>query len=350
MAWAKPQFGHGRVDAAGKALLKQEISTSEFEEVLHIINNWRSCHSYPLLTMRITLSSRAKRVNPSAIIAQRLKRLSSIRIKLFRNRNMKFSQMHDIGGCRAIMKSVPEVERLVKTYEESRAKNPKRGAEFVKAYDYIQSPKPDGYRGIHLVYKYRSSAPKHRVYNGMRIEIQLRSALQHAWATAVETVSTFTDQALKYHIGDEDWKRFFVLMGSAIAIREARPVVPGAPSDRTELKRELRSLSAKLNAEATLQGWGTAVQHIPATTPKGAAAYLLVLDPSAKTITVEPYRRDEIPKAETDYLEEEKKIGSHPGMQVVLVSVDSITALRKAYPNYYLDTTAFVNALRHALQ
>ena len=64
---------------------------------------------------------------------------------------MKLARMHDIGGCRAILRNVQQVNALVQVYDESRAKSPNRGAEFVKPYDYINSPKADGYRSVHPV-------------------------------------------------------------------------------------------------------------------------------------------------------------------------------------------------------
>jgi putative GTP pyrophosphokinase len=92
---------------------------------------------------------------------------------------------------------VTHVDRLVAAYEASVARNPKVRAEFVKRYDYIAAPKETGYRSVHLIFKYRSQSSKHRAWNGLRVEIQLRSRLQHAWATAVETVDTFTRQTLR---------------------------------------------------------------------------------------------------------------------------------------------------------
>ncbi|MBU6438396.1 MAG: hypothetical protein KGQ77_12790, partial [Betaproteobacteria bacterium] len=61
-------------------------------------------------------------------------------------------------------------------------------------------------------------------FNNQKIEVQLRTRLQHAWATAVEIVDAFTGQALKSGLklnsGDPKWRRFFALMSSVIAIRE----------------------------------------------------------------------------------------------------------------------------------
>src|ERR1019366_9744121 len=93
--------------------------------------------------------------------------------------------------------------------------------------DYVDHPKASGYRSYHLIYRYFSD--KKATHNGLKIEVQIRSQLQHAWATAVETVGTFIQQALKSSQGEEDWLRFFALMGSAIAYREHGELVPDTP-------------------------------------------------------------------------------------------------------------------------
>ena len=49
------------------------------------------------------------------------------------------------------------------------------------------------------------------------------------------------------------------------------------------------------------------------------------------------------------YLASEKRLALDHDAQVVLVAVDSLAALRAAYPNYYLDAAEFVSAMRRAL-
>jgi hypothetical protein len=187
------------------------------------------------------------------------------------------------------------------------------------------------------------------MYNGLRIEIQLRSKLQHAWATAVETVDTFTGQALKSNIGDASWKRFFALMGSAVANREKRARVPGTPALRAELIEELREVTRQLKADTVLEGLMAGTELVR-TGRQDAQAFLLELDPTNRRVRATGYGQEELPKASDDYLAVEKKIaGSPEGIQAVLVSVDSIAALRKAFPNYYLDARAFVEAVRQAI-
>jgi hypothetical protein len=93
--YVRPQYGSGEVNAAGKKLRNYFIDDDDetTNHALEVINNWRACHSYPLLTMRMTLYKRARSVDSKAIVAQRLKRLWSIALKLERNENMALSQM-----------------------------------------------------------------------------------------------------------------------------------------------------------------------------------------------------------------------------------------------------------------
>jgi len=60
------------------------------------------------------------------------------------------------------------------------------------------------------------------------------------------------------------------------------------------------------------------------------------------------YRKDQLQKATEDYLRIERENESVPGAQSVLVAAESFKALRRAYPNYYLDTQRFLAGLRKA--
>jgi hypothetical protein len=354
MAWAAPQYDRAEVNRAGKCLVATSGSTSlmERDRMLEVINNWRSSHSFPLQCLKMGLLRRAKAVDPKAIIAQRLKRLPSIDAKLRLRPWMNLTQMQDIGGVRAIVRSVVAAEKLVEKFTKGDAKNPKRGHQFHKRNDYIQHPKEDGYRSYHLVYRYRSMARKHRGYNDLKIEIQIRSRLQHAWATAVETVQTFTGQALKSSGGEKDWRRFFALMGTAISLRERRPPVPNTPTNKYELVRELRELNERLNVETVLHAWRVSVKELPSKVGMDTSALLLYLDPEKRVVKFTPFTVEKLPKAHEAYLSLEKKIAemTTPGAQAVLVWVNSLQSLRRAYPNYYLDTTVFVEALEYALK
>ena len=309
MAWAKPQHGKGRVDWAGDLIANEEDwFNPDVVLAQEIVNNWRAIRSYPLQAMKMTLKRRAKRICPSAIVAQRLKRLASIKLKLrvssASGNHPKLSQMQDIGGCRAVMDCVAQVRSLEQAFEEASRKNPHRGPQYSKTYDYLNNPKPNGYRGVHLVYRYRTTSTEHDCYNGQRIEIQLRSKLQHYWATAVETYSTFTGEALKSNIGSDSWKRFFALMSSVMAIQEGTPVVADTFATLEELVPELRSLFYSLNVDNVLSGWTAVTRHTETgqeLAAEGAAMYLLVLDPDKFQINIRPYKASELSEADAEY-------------------------------------------------
>ena len=265
---------------------------------------------------------------------------------------MKLTQMQDIGGCRAIVSNVSRLKLLIKAYKSGTAKNPTRGHVLHKINDYITEPKDDGYRSYHLVYRYRSVAEKHQIYNDLKIEIQLRSRLQHAWATAVETVGTFSGQPLKSGGGEQDWRRFFALMGSAIALRERCPKVPNTPLDKEELIDELRALKNKLNVRAVLEGWRASLSIVQSKRVQDAVAFLLEIDPEAWQVKHTSFAKHQLEQASELYLEREKEIAVRaiPGAQVVLASTNSLRALRSAFPNYYLDTKVFLEAMDKALK
>jgi hypothetical protein len=332
--WAKPEYSKNEVNRAGAILITPKVSRAEFEHALLVINNFRAIHNHPLNTFQTTLRIKGRQIDPHILVAQRIKRLSSIELKLSRFGTMTLSQMQDIGGCRAIVADVRDVDNLVQSYINSNIKHKLHTLD-----DYMESPKSTGYRGVHLIYRYFSD--KIDTYNSLKIEMQIRSQYQHAWATAVEIVGIFTRQALKSSQGEQDWLRFFALMGSAIAVIEGRPLVPGTPTDPKELVREINELAARLDALNRLTAYGTAPDVLEDPTTKGHHFFLLELDIAANKLNIKGYKAADIDKATADYLEAEKRLSTKNG-DAVLVSVESIAALRRAYPNYYLDTDVFL--------
>ena len=165
-----------------------------------------------------------------------------------------------------------------------------------------------------------------------------------------EIVGTFTRQALKSSQGEQDWLRFFELMGSALAHREGTALVTNTPVDKDGLIAELNIVANRLDAVRRLRHYGMApniLEDYPET--KEDHFFLLQLDTAINQLTVRGYKSSDLGLASTHYLEAEKAIGSSLSKDAVLVSVDSLASLRRAYPNYFLDTKLFVELVNDAL-
>ena len=343
MEWIQPEHERKDVNAAAKILLEAEtevMAADEYQEALQIVNNWRYSHNYPLNTFKVTLRKYAAKAYPSAVVAERRKRLESILSKLNRESSMRLTQMQDIAGCRAVVGSVSSVRGLVEIYRKSDIKH-----KLHHVKDYIDHPKSSGYRGVHMIYEYFSD--KIDTWNGLKVELQFRSPLQHVWATAVETVGAFTKQALKSSRGAADWLRFFALMGSYIARKEKSSIVPDTPTDTAELKSELSDCVSELNAFSQLQGFQKSMGAIDDPDLKGSGYYLLQLNTTSSPprLAVKGYKVSDLKIAMSHSTEAEK----NPDLNVVLVAVSSLKTLRRAYPNYYADTEAFLKILREAV-
>lgn len=343
MAWVIRQFSKGQIDRAGETLIRADAAAEARNDALLIVNNWRSCHAFPLNTFQNGLRQVAKNVDGHSLVAQRIKRLSSIEGKLRRFPTMTLSQMQDLGGCRAILNDTRSVLRLAELYRRGRMKHKLHTLD-----NYIENPQPSGYRGVHLIYRYFSD--RNKKYNGQKIEVQLRSSLQHSWATAVETVGTFTRHALKSSIGPDQWLRFFALMGSVIAVKEGTNRVRDTPADTRELISELRQIAHELDVINRLETYGAALTQFNSSITKDAHYFLIQLEPEAQRILITGFKAQDLELANERYLAVESRIDPDSSAAAVLVSVENVTFLQRAYPNYFLDTKTFVNVLRDAMR
>lgn len=337
--WEKPnEYTNNQVDKSGNFLAKNKSCGMDKNQIISIFNNWRKSHAYPMHIMMMTLKNIARGLDKNAICFQRLKRVHSIIYKLKRY-TIKLSQMQDIAGCRIIMPNI-ELTREMSDIFIGRKKKHKRIKK--RGINYINNPKPDGYRGIHLVYEYNSTNKGAKIYNGKMVEIQIRSQLQHSWATAVETVDLFSDQKLKFGNGDSDWERFFALMSSAFAIEEGSPLVDGTPENKLELYSEINKLSGKLKVNERMSGWAQSLDQLKSADGR---FFILMLDIDKKEISFISEKDEKgLSKLLDKYFELEEMHKDNDNYDVVLVIGENAKDLRKAYPNYFADTTDF---LRH---
>jgi len=193
----KPEYSKKRVQKAGLTALDRTASFTEQAEAIQVLNNWRAAHAVPLRWIAQNVRNAAHKVNQKSIVARRLKRMRSVLHKLERYPKMNAARIQDYGGVRAIMSSVSEVNEVAKRLRTSRQRHA-----LVRETNYIETPDTDGYRGIHLIFAFESSNYPH--HSGLAVEAQIRTEIQHAWATAVETMGYVTRQPLKSDMGDPE--------------------------------------------------------------------------------------------------------------------------------------------------
>ena len=262
---------------------------------------------------------------------------------------MNLARMQDVGGCRAVLPLAEDVVTIAGRYVSESSQHT-----VVHTDDYIAEPRDSGYRGIHLVSRFQSECRNEEVFGGMRIEIQLRSRLQHVWATAVETAAIFSGEALKSSVGDSRWLRLFALMASEMAFTEEQPLVPGTPPTRRAVREELAEVSQAADAVARLERYRETLRVLEGHVRNGRAEYFhIIVDPMSDDdvarVRWNEYAEDEREEAIRAFEEVEAAIEHFPGADTVLVRVASIETLRDAYPSYFADTTVFVDRLKGAI-
>lgn len=346
MVWIRPK-GHSKskIDLAGDILIDESSSPEKKEKYLEILDNWRAIHRYPMHIFKKRLKRVSEKIDKEALAVQRLKRLPSIIEKLQRRYygnkpTMKLSQMQDIAGCRVVM---PNVEFARKLYKEGYIRGDLKHKK-VNEKDYITNPKDDGYRSIHLIYKYKSDKERKKDYNGLLVEVQIRSKLQHLWATAIETVDFFTRQAIKSNEGQKEWMNFFRLVSSAFAIMENTPLVPNTPSNEKDLYSQIKEKEKELQVIKVMRGWTRAVKVFEEAvkTRHNLQFFLLELDITGEKLNITGYTKSQEEKAILDYAKAEKRNHGKKEYDVVLVGADTSNELKKAYPNYFVDTGEFL--------
>lgn len=228
----------GNVRRAGEVLRQAQImqglapSPEEVRQAREVVETYRSAHAAPLhaayMGLRSCLTTEGFDFKPS----RRLKRLPTIEDKLRRLPRMNLSRMQDIGGCRAVLDTQDQVQRVV---ERFCANSRRRNQQHDKIKDYVAVPQPSGYRAIHI----------YTGYHGRRIEVQLRTREQDSWAKIVEDLTSKTGIDFKNGDGPDAVHEQLRRLSVALSTRQ-----PGQPY--TDDLRDTRTRLAMMSAFAQL--------------------------------------------------------------------------------------------------
>lgn len=323
------------INRIGERIKKEEITSEDYTK----ISEYRQEHSK--VTTLFVNSIKNKKIikDNKAIISRRLKRMPSIIRKLKRFEKMKLSSMQDLGGIRVIFEKLEDVitfskELKEKTYPE----NSKNNFQITNEKNYIDTPKEDGYRSIHQIYKYNGSKETLKDY---KIELQIRTKLQHQWATAIEIFDIIERTNLKFGEKDRKYNEFFNLVSVLFRQKEQKIY---SDIEIKETRKRLKQLNSTYNILDKLDGLTTVKEKVPI----DSGNLLMMLDILNKKISYTTNSDYKTINLIYKTLEEEYKDNNF--IEIVLVTLDNLKELKKAYPNYFLDAKLFIKEVLNEIE
>ena len=323
MRFAVDQHSKSDIKRAARAISKGEARLDdEF-----IIRDWRDSHAHVLNTFQINLRDWINKIGIEAVLVQRLKRLTTIKNKLQTSRASH--PLNDIAGCRLIFNSIKDLSEFRAAFMgKCRAKHKliSQGK-----YDYIESPKSTGYRGIHDVYAYAPTKDSTQQYSGLRVEIQYRTKKQHAWATAVETADAIDRTELKFSKNDQDKRLMLFKLASEYIARQENRFGCFREMSQEELESQIKVFEEETGVINRLRLLGK--QGV------AASGKHLVLT-FREDLEVKNFRRSSQAMAYRNEMEV-----SSPEADTVYVYLDNPKELESAFRNYFRDAKEFVDLM-----
>lgn len=334
------KYSRNKINLSGKALLAGPETGFPFTDANLVVEDWRKLHMVPLKELIGEVTRVLSQAGVTAAFSShRLKRMTSIVAKLRHNPGMGLGGLQDIGGARFVFEDFPSLLHAQKIMTAAKLEH------FVvdrEPYDYVAKPKESGYRSIHFAYKYVS---ENADFDGLRVELQLRTRLQHDWAMAVETAELISKSPLKASIGDEHWLEFFRLCSAVFARKEGSPVADSY-KDYTEKDycMQYALLDRQYKFLDQLRALVSAVQIMEVHTKKEGYVVLLIQF-AEKRVQLKHFPSENLEEAAHYYAEVEKSI-DEGNSAVVLVSVSDMKELQDAYPSYFLNAGEFIDSLQ----
>ncbi len=347
MAYPTPPESKSAVKRAGKAISEGKSTEADFD----LVDRWRASHGYVINTFQIWIKRKIQKQPFNVEFAQRLKRRNTVFDKLTR-RNAKgellisdVSAMHDFAGCRLIFDTLEDL-RSFRAYMHSPnvTKNVRHELRHpLDKYDYIESPKDSGYRGIHDVYRHlpRGSerAEEKKPWDNLLVEIQYRTRAQHAWATAVEISDLVDGEKTKFEMDPSKRGRFFAIASEIIARKHEHIDRAFLQLSTMQLQTELQDLEnelgilQRLSALKTFADEDKLQEHNVLNITRGPNGEM--------TLEVLPFKLAADAIAKATELE-----SSGESVNAVYVRADNPAQLRSAYRNYFNDPIDFVEIIR----
>lgn len=317
-----------KIGLAADVLKTANPSSDEYKHAEKLVNEWREVHLFALVRLLDEISF-ILGPNNDYLVAGRLKKLNTIKDKLTRPGGIRhLTTMYDIVGCRIVVDNLQQQEEVCNKL----AMQPSCDFKHTDRHNYISSPKEDGYRGRHLIFRY-----KHPEYGfELKTELQVRTKLQHSWATAVELHDAATGSRIKFEEKNSPESLFFRHMSNVIRAEEEGLEYSDLPN--LKIGEKVFSTLRAATESIILLGYYNAID---------SCDYILIdFDPTVQTIEVIELNKE---IALLYYFSKELD-PDLPDHNFLLVKGNSIEQLRELYPNYFGDISTFVGSLKKLIE
>jgi putative GTP pyrophosphokinase len=318
-----PGGSKSRVNRAGDNVRKGMPTSDD----LHVIDEWRAAHRGVLNTFQAILRGRTR--GTRITVAQRHKRKRTIFDKLRRYPGMRLSRMDDVAGCRLIFKSIKELYRFRTGFHQARFRHARRND--IDKYNYIKRPKATGYRGVHDVYEYDVNSEVGRRLAGLYVEIQFRTLVQHAWATAVEVIGFITESQPKFQKGDKRYEHAMALASEILARAHENHKGPSPNLEDKELVSQFLAIDKEIGLLQTLRHLNAADKAVTAN------RNAILIFSGSGDLEVRTFR--DATDALRALFDLEREM---PDRDIVLVRADTSDEVRLAFKNYFSDARDFI--------
>lgn len=251
MSSSKRGFSKNQIRKLGSRLRNSDVPSQE-DASAYIL--WSQGFGPALSEVEAKIRNVAERepLSGNFQISARIKQISSVRAKLVRQRT-SLSDLEDIAGCRIILPSSSDVERIILQC----ARLP-----ITRARDYREHSN-NGYRAVHFTV---------RSDDGHAVELQVRTRIEHAWAQLAERAAAMAGMEVKYGGGPKDVRelldnfsttvRFMDVARQSLALTpifEQMLLESGEPDSYEERRRAWHDVEALLSKheEEMIAHWAT---------------------------------------------------------------------------------------------
>jgi len=320
-----------QIDKAGKILLEipTDSNLDSFIKADTILDSYRKIHLQPLTELNLKLQEYLIDFNTDYYIAQRLKRKPQIIKKLHRF-PVRLTQLQDIAGCRIIVNSNNDIDKFYKIIQN---KSKKRKYFIIdRVIDYREKGRDDsGYRAMHLIL----------FRNNIKIELQLRSRIQHYWAESIERTSIIYGASLKEGEGDQTVINYFKTTSDAFYYIENNQIPHGSFIHELDILRE-QSESIISNSDK----YSILDSYVNDGVIKGMVSreslsknkfnnWMIVFDwKNGSFISWEMISKDPL-ESINRYSVNEKRYPYEDGFEVVMIGSSNVATIRKTHSHYF---------------